>query len=107
MAGAPLMTMLCIVSYDIADARTRKRVADLLLAEGYERLQWSVFIGPAHPVRTMAMWARLEELVMRPGHTDRMFIIPLPAGALGRMRMIGEAGVDLDLLTGRRQVLFV
>jgi len=100
--------MMVLVGYYIADDRKRKKVADLLLAHGFERIQLSLFIGPRHPARMKALWLRLQLVLdTNGGRSDRLLALSITTGQLERLATIGRMDLDLDLLMGRKSVLFI
>lgn len=49
------------VIYDIVEDQVRKKIADVCLDYGLERIQYSAFLGELNPTRRSAMIKRLQE----------------------------------------------
>lgn len=97
-----------LIFYDIADDRRRVKVAALLERWGYERLQWSVFTGLQPPEGNAALWKDLSRL-MDPAAfpNDKICSLAVSRERFAAMQVLGNVGVDLDYLLGRRQVLLL
>jgi len=100
--------MIHVISYDISDNRRRTKVAELLIREGYERSQFSVFIGRRHPQWKSKLWPKLQTIV-QPGveDGDRLFVLRLPAESLKKRETVGTFTADVDWLLGQRHTLLI
>ena len=52
--------MIHLIFYDISTDRIRTKIARRLVAEGYERIQLSVFAGNPHPQSNTQLWQDLR-----------------------------------------------
>lgn len=105
LAGPQLLYM---ISYDIVKDRTRTKMAALLLAAGYERLQLSVFLGPAPPWANEKLWQQLTQLLKRDANgADRLFCLPVHKKAVKNMRIIGTPPAGLDYICGDVHTLII
>ncbi len=73
--------MLYMISYDIQSNRLRKKVFNLLIYFGLDRVQFSVFIGKLSTVMKRKLILRLEILELKDG-TDSILIVPLRRGGI-------------------------
>lgn len=82
--------MLRLVYYDLSDHRTRSRVADCLLANGFDRIQYSVFIGTVKAAHWVKVWSQLESLFSE-GHDeqDKIFSHVVPPHHFRKMSILG------------------
>lgn len=79
---------LWIICYDIADARSRRRIADALANAGAQRLQESVFEGRFLHRDMVSLFARIAPMVRDDGGHLRIYPISSAGDsrkALGRM----------------------
>lgn len=98
--------MIYLVCYDISENKLRTKVSDLLVTEGYERIQYSIFAGPTHPVLNTALWKRLEQLLERSGSAEyKLYVIPVPDQRFLGMDIIGDMGLDLEYVAGKKSTV--
>ncbi|MEO1518990.1 MAG: CRISPR-associated endonuclease Cas2 [Bacteroidota bacterium] len=98
--------MIYLIAYDISADRIRQKVARRLIAEGYERLQWSVFTGLKHPQQQGTLWTDLSHW-LHPEPTARFVVIPIALSHFRRLQLIGPSDqLDIDYLTGQGHSLF-
>jgi len=100
--------MLYLIVYDITANKLRKKVADVLQAEGFERIQYSVFVGKYDPRQNEKLWKVLEKA----GNTTeqgsvKIFVIPMLKYHFQRMLMLGSALPDVQYLSGDKHTLFI
>ncbi|MDZ7743481.1 MAG: CRISPR-associated endonuclease Cas2 [Bacteroidota bacterium] len=67
--------MIYMIMYDISNDALRKKTADRLLAYGYERIQFSIFIGTQNPKQIKGMWRQLKDYAKVNCPGDKMLII--------------------------------
>ncbi|MEM7659706.1 MAG: CRISPR-associated endonuclease Cas2 [Bacteroidota bacterium] len=85
-----------------------KKVADRLLADGLERLQYSVFVGPLREGVLHKLRAFLQSKIQQADRQgDKVMILRILDRELADMEWIGEQVVDLDLLLGKKSTLFL
>ena len=101
-----------LISYDITENNRRTRLAKLLISEGYERLQLSVFVGPFSPVDNTQLWQKITDLctVKRDGvkgSENKLMVVEIPRSFFCRMRIIGGSDMDMDYLTGSSHTLWL
>lgn len=100
--------MMYLVTYDISDDRLRSKVIKLITAQGYERIQYSVFSGLIDPRRDEKLWSLLEELGKKgEGETFKIFVIPVADRDFLSMGIIGKVSEDMDYLMGRTNTLII
>lgn len=104
--------MMYLISYDITENYRRTRLAKLLISEGYERLQLSVFAGPFSPMDNSRLWQKITELCTSNSENgkvseNKLMVIEVPLALFSRMRLIGTSGQDMEYLTGKRHTLWL
>ncbi|HHM20534.1 MAG TPA: CRISPR-associated endonuclease Cas2 [Bacteroidetes bacterium] len=95
-----------LIFYDIGPNNIRTRVARRLLAEGFERIQLSVFTGTTKPQDNTLLWNDLcQWLAADPA--SRLFVIAVTENNLRNMAIIGDYFPDFDYLSGSKHTLFI
>lgn len=82
----PKTVTFYVVSYDISDDRTRRKVAKTMENYG-RRVQFSVFECRLSTPRFREMYGKLITLCMKPGDSIRMYTIC--EDCISRIHMIG------------------
>jgi CRISPR-associated endonuclease Cas2 len=95
--------LLYLICYDITENRGRKKTADLLIQNGYERLQYSVFIGVHHPGKLKGLWQKLQQNIKE---NDKLIVINIHKKAFLKMKKIGILPFDKNYLAGEKNTLF-
>lgn len=93
-----------IILYDIEDDKVRDRLAKHLEQWGYERIQYSVFIGlqPIHKNKTLQQIIKdLIDIEAFPN--DKVFSISLPRRKLHTCVLIGKMNADTLYLKGEKK----
>ena len=99
--------MIYLICYDIESDKVRKKVHDKLQAEGLERIQYSVFLGPISERRKPIMSNWLEDKVKRSDNPrDKICILQVQPSDLEKIELMGEYSLDIEMLTGKRNTLF-
>lgn len=98
--------MLYLIVYDISDNRICHKVAKRLLAEGFERIQLSVFLGLFNPRRKDALWEQLNAWISEEKGA-KFYVLPITKKSFKSMDVIGDLDVDIDYLAGDKHTLFV
>src|SRR5262249_19424692 len=80
--------VLTWVVYDIADDRTRAKVARRCLDFGLYRVQKSVFLGEVPPNRVDEILLFSQELL--DPQTDAMFLFPMCREDFDKVRIVGK-----------------
>lgn len=102
------MTTVWLACYDIAGDRLRERLAQRLIAAGFDRVQYSVFIGPVKPVELTRLRAWIQqELDPKKGPEDSVILLRLPPSELEKMETFGAKNLDISELLGRKNTLFL
>jgi len=80
-----------LVCYDIEKDYTRTKLADVLQRYGYERIQYSIFVGIENPRSLPALWNRIQVLIpLDKVGKDRIFVIRMRKQYLKKMLVIGN-----------------
>lgn len=98
--------MIYLVLYDISTDSIRTKVAKLLLVEGFERLQFSVFSGLENPYKNSVLWQKLKK-IMQPDPKAKLYVINLTKNNVKNMKIIGEFNLDLEYLIGEKRSLIL
>lgn len=99
--------MIRVVYYDITDSPARTRVSDYLEAEGFERVQFSVFIGKASTKHWERMWKKLETLYMKHcAPTDKIFTHVIERDHFRKMSILGPE-LDVEWILQEVEYLFI
>lgn len=99
-------TKVYLISYDIADDKCRTRIADVLEQYGYERLQYSVFIGPLRSKNVEPLWKELAALVQPEEFpADRLIVIPLDIALLKKSMLLGAEMLDWSYICGETKAI--
>jgi len=100
--------MIYLVCYDITEDKLRTKVSKLLIAQGYERIQYSIFAGPDNPMMNHDLWRKLEQLDTESDENKyKIFVIPIPTENFIQMEILGTIGLDLGYITGKKSTLII
>ena len=98
--------MLYLVIYDIATDSIRTKIAKLLIASSYERLQFSVFLGLDNPKKDTELWKKFTEL-LKDEPEAKFYILPIPKNSLTSLMSIGKNSLDIEYLIGTKDSYFI
>jgi len=93
-----------LICYDISNNNIRKKVADRLLATGYERLQLSVFIGIIPIQNNRIIWKNILTWLSEDG--GKISIIKISPSSIKNMIAIGYDDFDVSYHVGEKHSLF-
>ena len=99
-----------LIAYDISDDKWRTKTANKLIYYGFDRVQFSVFMGtvPKKNLLHFVHWFQKNVLTLVPQTKASLIVLPLSVGQLDVMQIWGDAGIiDLDMLTGRKHTLII
>lgn len=96
--------MIYLLLYDISTNSIRTKIAKMLIAEGFERLQFSVYTSLEDPFKNKVLWVNLQQLMAKEP-TAKLYVINLTKNNLKNMKIIGNFEQDLDYLTGNKRSL--
>lgn len=94
-----------LLFYDISQNNLRSKIARFLTEQGYERLQYSVFVGPYDPNfnkvwKTIAQW-------MKEAPDEKMYCLKITEQNFLNLKTIGILENKLEYLAGRQSSLIV
>lgn len=92
------------ILYDIAENRSRGKVAKACKEAGLQRVQKSVFVGPIERNRLDELALRIEDLIDT--DEDKVYIFPMCEADFQKVRLQGQA-FDRKLVHGDVRSLFV
>ncbi len=98
-----------LLMYDITHERTLQKVAKKLQKYGFERVNYSVYLGWANPLESGTLKKELQTLLRaEEAKGSQLYIIPLKPPALAKMRSItGHKPASLDYWAGKAETLFI
>jgi CRISPR-associated protein Cas2 len=100
--------MIYVILYDITHDKTRTRVSRILEQHGYERIQFSTFVGNQPPQNIKGLWKTLNKLLSSVDcESDKILVIRLPAENFKKMMIIGKFTADMEYLLGRKTTMLV
>lgn len=94
-----------LLFYDITENSIRTRVAKLLEKEGFERLQFSVFIGTTNP-KHFDIWKNLAQFIKSTPH-NKIYYLRISKENFYNIKTIGNFDQDLKFLAGDRSSLIL
>lgn len=90
-----------LIVYDISENNVRTKIADKLIEWGFERIQYSVFVGEDNPAEIKELWESLKSLLtMEQASNDRLFAIAIDKQHFLNMKVLGTNDLDFDYLSG-------
>ena len=97
-----------LLMYDITHNRTLQKVAKKLQKYGFERVNYSVWLGWENPLESGILKKELQLLLQaEEAKGSRLYIIPIKPATMAKMRSItGHKPIELDYLLGKTQNLF-
>ena len=98
--------MIYLLMYDISSDAIRSKIANRLVAEGYERIQLSVFTGMRDPKKVKGLWQDLERILKKES-SAKFFVLKMTKNNFRNMETIGAFDLDLDYLAGIQNSLFI
>jgi CRISPR-associated endonuclease Cas2 len=97
--------MLFFVMYDIEHPRIRTHLARYLLRKGCHRVQKSIFLARLDRAQYEEIYQTLKGIQEAYDNHDSLLLVPIGQDELRAMRLLGKT-VDVELVTGQRNVLF-
>lgn len=99
---------ISLLMYDITHDRTLQKVAQLLQKNGFERINYSVWLGWTKLQDLPVLKQELQQMLAQPqAKGSRLYTIPLKLHTLKAMRSItGHKPAELDYWAGEQQNLF-
>lgn len=98
--------MIYLIIYDISSDKIRRKIANRLIAEGYLRIQLSVFVGIKNPKENKYLWSDLI-LWMNADKYSKLFSISVTKNKFRNMKMIGNLDYDIDYLLGVKHTMII
>ena len=98
--------MIYLIFYDITSDRLRTKIAKRFIAEGYERLQYSVYTSIDNPAKNLLLWQELT-LILKEETGAKLYVIPTLKNNFRNIKIIGNFEYDLAYLLGEKGSLFI
>lgn len=92
-----------LIFYDISNNKLRTKVAKTLIERGYERLQYSVYVGSFYPEH-FGMWEKLKKLLSNTPQ-EQLYYLKLSEENFRNLKIIGNFEQDMDYLCGQKSSL--
>ena len=98
-----------LVSYDISKDSLRTRIGNRLIANGCDRIQYSVYVGilKDNIKEELLKWLKNELVLKGNQTTDTIILIPLTSRQVQEATIIGNNKYDLDYLSGEKKSLLL
>jgi len=98
----------CLLMYDITHAGTLQKVARQLQQYGYERINYSVWLGWESPKENPALKKKLQLLLRHPkAEGSKLYYIPLKAHTLNNLTSItGHKPAEMAYWLGEKKIEF-
>ncbi len=96
--------MIYMIAYDISSDRSRTKISNRLIKEGYERIQYSVYLGLNDPRMDICLWKYLNDNCNKESG-GQMIILPLKRQHVRLMSVVGNHQYDIDYLLGEKRSL--
>lgn len=98
-----------LVSYDISKDNLRTRIGNRLIADGLDRIQYSVYIGILKEQIKVELVKWLFQEISTKGdiNKDTVFILPITALQVKETLVIGKNNYDLDYFSGQKNSLIL
>ena len=94
-----------LIIYDISETKLRTKVSKLLINEGYDRLQYSVFCGCFNPKKN-SVWKKLNTFV-KDKELSNIICIKISENNFFNLKSIGKFNHDLTYLIGKQKTIII
>lgn len=96
-----------LISYDISHDGLRVKLARMLLQNGLQRIQYSVFMGALAPATLSKVQVKLTEIVQDPrfSYEDSVMLLPLHQYSRDHAEFLGKGPEYWDEITGTAHTL--
>ncbi len=98
--------MIYIIVYDIGLDKLRNKVSKRLIAEGYVRIQLSVFAGIIDPMSNANLWSDIKSWI-KEEENSKLYSFATTKNNFKQMNIIGKLDYDIDYLTGSKHTMIV
>lgn len=97
-----------LISYDISKNSLRTRIGNKIIAEGLNRVQYSVYMGVMSEEVKISLLQWLQQEISQKGDPtqDTILILSLTAHQVQNIAVIGKNKYDLDFLSGENNSLY-
>jgi CRISPR-associated endonuclease Cas2 len=96
-----------LIFYDVSANAIRNKIAKLLLQNGFERIQYSVFCGLHHPGNDEKLWQQIKALIEREdSEGDKVYVLAVSKKNFRNMKIAGTFTGDMEYLLGEKLTLY-
>ena len=96
--------MIYLLFYDISEDRLRNKISKLLMIEGFERIQLSVYISLDDPAKNKILWKTIQN-ILSAEPTAKLYVISVNKNSFRHIKIIGNFGFDMEYLLGEKSSL--
>lgn len=96
-----------LICYDIQDNYIRQKAAGKIMDTGFERIQYSVYLGDVtdNQMNDLIMWLETHVLKYTVANEDNILILSLTKLQVKQMISLGKMKMDIDEITGEKDTL--
>jgi len=97
-----------LVMYDITYSKTLQKIGKIMLKEGFERINYSVWVGWINPVKKNDLKVKLSKMLGDENAKGSVFyIMPISKSSLKHTRCLnGRKPKELDFWIGEKREAF-
>jgi len=100
--------MAYLICYDIEHNYLRKKMGDLILDEGFERINLSVYLGNVETRFLTSLEDKLKAMLKEEGKpNDSLIFLPVTPQQIDDMRIYGKNDLDPGEISGKKSTLIL
>ncbi|MCI4670810.1 MAG: CRISPR-associated endonuclease Cas2 [Bacteroidia bacterium] len=100
--------MAYLICYDIEHNYLRKKMGDMILDHGFERINLSVYLGNIEQRSLTYLEDKLTAMLKDKGkETDSLIFLPVTASQIDEMRIYGKNDLDPGEISGSKSSLIL
>jgi CRISPR-associated endonuclease Cas2 len=102
------MKNIYLIAYDITNTKFRTKVAAQLIVAGFDRIQYSVFMGSTTDkilLEFIAWYQKNSVIFVSP--TDSLIVLPISNHHMAAMQVFGTSDIDAQQMLGLRNTLYL
>jgi CRISPR-associated protein Cas2 len=96
--------MIYLLFYDITNDKIRTKIAKQLIAEGYERLQYSVYTFTQNPKNNRILWSSLKRSLAEEPNA-KLYVLGITKKNFKNIQVIGDLNFNIVYLIGNKRSL--
>lgn len=100
--------MAYLICYDIQHNYLRKKMGDLILDQGFERINLSVYLGNIDQGSLTYLEEQLHNMLEeKGGDSDSLIFLPVTPSQIEEMRIYGKNDLDPGEISGSKSTLIL